>query len=123
MSWQLKRASKKLEVSKNNALYADLQDNSLLQVLKGVLEHVRDDKIEAEKEMKSDVVNRITNTDKIEGKEKINGGEKEDKAIVDNIIEDISNFSKKIRSSKGNGIMFNTKTITILLSQFTSSLK
>ena len=57
-------------------MHIDPQDKLLLQLLKGVSEHLRHNKIEVEKAMMSAVVDHMSIIDKIEEEDQINEAKK-----------------------------------------------
>ena len=73
--------------------------------------------------MTSYVVDAMLKIDKTKEEYQINAAEKEAKAIVDGMIEDIINWSKNKISGKVDGFRFNSRNIRIVLSQFTTSTK
>ena len=67
----------------------------MLQLVEGASECLKENKPEVEKAMTSAVVDRILKIDKLEKEEDRQAAEKEAKAILGDVIEDSSNWSKE----------------------------
>ena len=72
--------------------------------------------MDVEKVILTALIDRLLKPDVIQDKEQRQKVEKEAKILVDDIVADITNWSQKARSGKGNGIRFNARAMRIAFS-------
>ena len=112
-----------LEARELNALRVNPEDKQSLQLLKGASKCVLDNKTDVEKATLSSLLDQLLSTDIVQDAERRQKAESEAQIIASDTVEDITDWSKEVRSGEGNGIRFNARTMRITLSQFTASPK